>query len=221
MLRTCMSKGTDTTVDRSASTSSARTGSGGAVTVQALLFLLLAALLAHLARDWRWAAPAAVLAAAWAGTTLPDLDMALGLGHRSGLTHSILPLAACARRRWWALAAGLALGLGLHLSADLFPNAMRGFATVKLPGIGSIGPDWSYLWFAANAALALIIGAWLAFRVAPPGVAAALLAGVALLGLAYLYRTDGGWWALALFAGLAWLATKSRRAGQSSGFDPT
>ena len=188
--------------------------------VKALVALFIAAWLTHHGRRWPHAAALALLLAAWAGTTLPDLDMTLGLGHRSGLTHSVLPLAACARRRWWALAAGLALGLGLHLSADLFPNAMRGFATVKLPGVGSIGPDWSYLWFAANAALALMIGAWLAFKIATPGVAAALLTGVALLGIAYLYRTDGGWWALALFAGLAWLATRGRHAGQSRGSGP-
>ena len=183
--------------------------------MQSVLFLILAVICAGIARDWRWALPAAVLAAAWAGTTLPDLDMMLGLGHRSGLTHSILPLAACARRRWWGLAAGLALGLGLHLSADLFPNAMRGFATVKLPGAGSIGPDWSYLWIAVNAALAFAAGAWLTFAVVPARVATVLLVGVALLGVAYLGRTDGGWWALALFAGFGWLATRRRRAGQS------
>lgn len=182
--------------------------------MSAVIALLAAAWLLHRAPRHPWAAPVVVLTAAWAGTTLPDLDMPLGLGHRSGLTHSVLPLAACARRRWWALAAGLALGLGLHLSADLFPNAMRGFATVKLPGAGSIGPDWSYLWIAVNAAVAFTIGAWLAFAIASRAIAAALLVGVALLGVAYLFRTDGGWWALALFAGLGWLATRRRRAGQ-------
>lgn len=181
-----------------------------------LLFLLLSIALAALARDRRWAVPATVLAAAYAGTTLPDLDMPLGLGHRSGLTHSVLPLAACWKRRWWAVATGLALGLGLHLSADLFPNAMRGFATVKLPGAGSIGPDWSYLWIAVNAALALAIGAWLAFKVSRPPIAVALLGAVALIGIAYLYHTDGGWWALALFGTLGWLAVR-RRVGQSRG----
>lgn len=181
----------------------------------ALIALLAAAWLLQQAPRHPWAAPAALLLAAWAGTTLPDLDMALSLGHRSGLTHSVLPAAiACWHRRWRALAAGLALGLGLHLSADLFPNAMRGFATVKLPGAGSIGSDRSYLWIAANAALAFAAGAWLTLTIATRPVAAALLAGVALLGVAYLFRTDGGWWALALFSALGWLASRRRRLRQ-------
>lgn len=174
----------------------------------ALLFV--AILLARFPDHHRWAAPAALLAAAWAATTLPDLDLPLGLGHRSGLTHSVLPALACWRRRWWALGAGLALGLGLHLSADVFPNAMRGYATVKLPGAGSIGPNASYLWLASNAVLALVAGAWLTFRLQRPKLATALLGAVALLGLAYLFRTDGGWWALGVFAGLGWLAARSR-----------
>lgn len=179
--------------------------------MQSLLFLLLAIALAAVAPRFAPAAALAIIAAAWAGTTLPDLDLSLGLGHRSGLTHSILPAAlACWRRRWWAVAAGLALGIGLHLSADLFPNAMRGFATVKLPGAGSIGAEASYWWFAANAALALTAGAMLACLVTPPRVAAVVLIAVAALGLAYLWRTDGGWWALLMFAGVGWLATRVR-----------
>ncbi len=35
----------------------------------------------------------AVVCAGIAGTTLPDLDLLLPIGHRSGLTHSLLPLA--------------------------------------------------------------------------------------------------------------------------------
>lgn len=180
--------------------------------MQAVLLFLVAGWLAHQGARWPWAAVVAVLLAAWAATTLPDYDMVLGLGHRSGLTHSVLPVAiASVRRRWWAVAAGLALGLGLHLSADLFPNAMRGFATVKLPGVGSIGPDASYLWIAVNAALALATGALLTFRVARPRTAAALLVATAAMGVSYLFRTDGGWWALMLFAGLAWAASRIRR----------
>lgn len=153
---------------------------------------------------------AVVVAAAWAGTTLPDLDLALGLGHRSALLHGVLPVAlAAADRRTWPVAAGLGLGLGLHLAADLFPNGMRGYATIKLPLFGSIGAGWSYLWIAVNAGLALAGGAWLLGQVAAPRVAGATLAAVGVLGVAYLLRTDGGWWALALFAGLGWLAFRS------------
>ena len=180
--------------------------------MHALLLLALAVALCAVAARWAPAAALAIVVAAWAGTTLPDLDLSLGLGHRSGLTHSILPAcAACWHRRGRAVAAGLALGIGLHLSADLFPNAMRGFATVKLPGAGSIGAEASYWWLAANAALALAAGAALACLVTPPRVAAAVLIAVAALGLAYLWRTDGGWWALLLFAALGWIAARGRR----------
>jgi hypothetical protein len=181
----------------------------------ALFLLGLAIGLALMGGHWPVLAGAALILAAWAGTTLPDIDMCVGLGHRSGLTHSILPAAiACARRRWLPVAAGLALGLGLHLSADLFPNAMRGFATIKLPGAGSIGAGPSYLWFAANAAAALVLGAWLLGKVAGPKLALAVLAGVALIGIAYLFTTDGGWWALAMFGGTGWLAVRRPAAPQ-------
>ncbi len=173
------------------------------------LFPLLAAVLLLLLGEGAWPVVAAVVAAAWSGTTLPDLDLTLGLGHRSALLHSVLPVAlAASDRRSWPLAAGLGLGIGLHLSADLFPRGMQGYATVKLPLFGSIGAGASYLWIAANAALALAGGAWLLGQVAPPRLAAWTLATVGAMGVAYLLRTDGGWWALALFAGLGWVALR-------------
>lgn len=151
----------------------------------------------------------AVVAAAWAGTTLPDLDQSLGLGHRSALLHGIAPvLLAAYDRRGWPVAAGLGLGIGLHMAADLFPNGMRGYATIKLPLFGSIGPGASYLWIAVNAGLCLAGGAWLVGQVAAPRVAGAALVAVGVIGVAYLARTDGGWWALAMFAGLGWLALR-------------
>lgn len=151
-----------------------------------------------------------MVAAAIAGTTLPDLDLALGLGHRSALLHSVLPtaVAAAADRRCWPVAAGLGLGVGLHMAADLFPNGMRGYATIKLPLFGSIGAWPSYFWIMANAAAALAGGAWLLSQVAAPRPARATLIAVGMLGAAYLFRTDGGWWALIMFAGLGWLAMR-------------
>lgn len=174
------------------------------------IILLLAATGVAWAAASPWAVAAAVVAAAWAGTTFPDLDQLLPLGHRSALTHGVLPvlaLAAC-DRRMWPVAAGLGLGIGLHLAADLFPNGMRGYATIKLPLLGSIGAGASYLWIAANAGLCLAGGAWLLGRVAAPRVAGPTLVAVGVFGIAYLLRTDGGWWALLLFAGLGWLALR-------------
>lgn len=175
----------------------------------ALLFLLVAVVLAFADGNGRWAVSAAVIAAAIAGTTLPDLDAALGLRHRSALLHGVLPMAvALLDRRTWPVAAGLGLGIGLHLAADLFPNGMRGFATIKLPLYGSIGARNSYLWIAANAAACLAGGAWVLGRLATRQTAAAVLAAIGAIGIVYLLRTDGGWWALMLFAGLGWLALR-------------
>ncbi len=160
---------------------------------------------------WPVVAAGAVLLAAWAGTTFPDLDQLLPLGHRSGLTHSILPAGlACLWRHGRAVAAGLALGIGLHLSADIFPEAMRGFATVKLPFVGAIGWRESYAWLAVNAFASLALGAMMLGRLMGPRLALGLLAAVALLGVTYLLTVDGGWWALAMFGGTGWLALRRR-----------
>jgi hypothetical protein len=181
-----------------------------------MLFLLGAAIgFGSMGERWPWTAAAAILLAAWAATRLPDIDLMIGLGHRSGMTHSLLPVGiACARRRWWPVAAGAALGLGLHLSADMFPNAMRGYATVKLPGLGSIGAEASYFWLAINALAALMLGAWLLGRMLAPKIALAVLGVVAAIGVLYLFSTDGGWWALAMFGAAGWLAVRGRRAVQ-------
>ena len=181
--------------------------------IAALLLLVLLAVLADLGETRPAVLALAVIVAAWLGTTLPDVDLGLGLGHRSGVTHSVLPIAACAwRRRWRAVAAGLALGIALHLAADCFPNAMRGFARVKLPGLGSLDAEKSYGWLFVNAMLALAAGAGLVVATHPPRLAAVAFAAVAVLGVAYLFRTDGGWWVLACVGlaggGWLWLAAK-------------
>ncbi|HEV2569167.1 hypothetical protein [Sphingomonas sp.] len=178
----------------------------------AMLFLLGAAIALNAAAgSWRLAAAGAVLLAAAAGTTFPDIDQLLPLDHRSALTHSILPAAlACLWERGRAVAAGLALGIGLHLSADLFPEAMRGFATVKLPLAGSIGWQASYVWIGVNAFACLTLGALLLGQLLGPRLSLATLGGVALLGIAYLFTVDGGWWALAMFGATGWLALRGR-----------
>ena len=173
--------------------------------MDALLFLALAALLCRATARWPVAALIAVPVAALAGTTWPDADMALGLGHRSGVTHSLLvPAVLAFRPRWWPVAAGLALGIGLHLSADCFPNGMRGFATVKWPGMGSIGAGWSYLWLGVNAVTCLALGSWLLAREVSGAMTLAVLGVVAVIGVGYLWVTDGGWPALLVFTGAGW-----------------
>jgi hypothetical protein len=171
------------------------------------LFLLLVSAGIARAAGAGWAAAVAVVLAAWGGTTFPDIDQVLPLDHRSALTHLALPAAlACLWQRGRAFAAGLALGIGLHLSADMFPEAMRGFATIKLPFAGSIGWQASYVWIGVNAFACLTIGAVLLGRLLGPKLSLATLGGVALLGIAYLFTVDGGWWALAMFGGTGWLA---------------
>jgi hypothetical protein len=179
-----------------------------------LFLLLMSAALARAAdARWPWAAAAAVALAAWAGTIFPDIDQLLPLNHRSALSHSVLPAAlACLWRSGRAFAAGLALGIGLHLSADLFPEAMRGFATIKLPFAGSIGWQASYVWIGVNAFACLTLGASLLGKLLGPRLSLATLGVVALLGVAYLFTVDGGWWALAMFGGTGWLALRRREA---------
>lgn len=176
-----------------------------------LVFLAIAALLTHIAEYRPVLALIAIPFAALAGTTLPDLDLTLGLGHRSGLTHSVLPvLVSLARPRWRPVAIGLALGVGLHLSADVFPNGMRGFATVKLPEMGALGASDSYLWLATNALAVLATGALLLDRFTTRPTAALVLAVIALLGVGYLFATDGGWPVLLIFTGTGVVLVRRR-----------
>ena len=142
---------------------------------------------------------------AFVGLTLPDIDQPLPLEHRSGLTHSLLPALPWLVWRWLRpVAAGVALGLGAHLAADLFPEAMVGFATIKLPGAGSI-ERWSYLWIGLN----LLGATWLGGRLLAGEVAdwrLRLLVLVGCLGLAlwYFVVREGAFLALILYAAVAW-----------------
>lgn len=175
-----------------------------------LLWLVAAILLVRLSHRPIVHAAGAICAAI-AGTTLPDLDLLLPLGHRSGLTHSLLPLAlALFARHWRPVMAGLAIGIGLHLAADTFPNAMRGFATVKLPGIGSLGMSGSYAWLGMQAVVATLAGAILLAAALPTGLALLTAIILASVGAAYLFVTDGGWWALAVYMAFGWIGVRHK-----------
>jgi hypothetical protein len=161
----------------------------------------------------RWMAAGLTLVAFVIGLTLPDVDLLAGV-HRSGVTHSVLPAAlGFARARWREAGCGLAGGIGVHLSADCFPRAMTGYATVKLPFEGSIGAAGSYLWLGANAMLALGLAAWALRRLHHPVAAALVAAGAAVFGVGYLWRDPGGWPVLGLAAvvGWAWWLWRWRR----------
>lgn len=177
----------------------------------ALVWLVAAILLVRLSHRPTVHA-AAIVCAGIAGTTLPDLDLWLPIGHRSGLTHSLLPLGlALFARHWRPVMAGLAIGIGLHLAADAFPNAMRGFATVKLPGIGSLGVSGSYAWLGVQAVVATLAGAILLAAALPTGLALLTALMLAAIGVAYLFVTDGGWWVLAIYTAFGWIAVAHRR----------
>ncbi|MHA6721877.1 hypothetical protein [Sphingomonas sp. RS2018] len=168
----------------------------------------------HSARDADAMRTALIVLAAFAvGLGVPDLDFLLPFGHLSALTHSVVPLlpviALAEGRR---LATGIALGIGVHLSADSFPNAMTGFALVKLPFAGALPPAGSYIWLGANAALAPPSGVAAALRVLPRGVTVGVLGAVAAGSVAYLFVTDGGWPALALFGGAGLTGWRFRRS---------
>jgi membrane-bound metal-dependent hydrolase YbcI (DUF457 family) len=89
------------------------------------------ALVTAQALDRDTAATLELAAAAWAGSTLPDADLALHLRHR-GITHSAL---ACAAVTWLALTlgvAGLAIGYVSHVVADACtPAGVRALAPVS------------------------------------------------------------------------------------------
>ena len=153
------------------------------------------------------------------GLIWPDFDQSIPLlTHRSGLTHSVLlPLLLLVfGRRWrWAalVAAGLALGIAVHISADVFPQSMRGFATVKLPFV-QVGALASRLWLIGNVLGGIVIG--LVLIEDREGAVAAWIAAAAtaVLALAYFILHDEPPWMLpgigaALLAGHG----PARRAG--------
>ncbi len=145
------------------------------------------------------------------GLTLPDVDLRLGLGHRSALTHSLLPALLLLAWRQRAAACGIAAGIAVHLAADCFPRRMTGYATVKLPLFGALPPLESYAWLALNAAAALLLAAWWARRLHAP--AARALVGLAALAAAlrYLWHDPGGWPVLALAGGVAFAVVRGKR----------
>jgi hypothetical protein len=104
---------------------------------------------------------------------LPDIDLALlpVLHHRSIITHSVLPALLLLRLRTAAgraFAIGGLVGVAVHLSADLL-SPMVGFGQIWLPWPIKmpLGP-LSYLWLAANAALASIVAVRLASKGSTP-----------------------------------------------------
>ena len=92
------------------------------------------------------------------GNWFPDIDQKTGLLlHRSIVTHGpLVPIIVYAiasgtrsiQLRLFAM--GLTLGVAIHLSFDLFPNAWSGFALISLPSYGWTAPWFSWTWIAVS-----------------------------------------------------------------------
>ena len=97
------------------------------------------------------------------GSETPDLDQRTDLLlHRSILTHGLLaPLlvsklfGGCSVRWLQWFAAGFALGMGIHLAADLFPKAWTGFALISLPFYGWLPATASITWLVCSVMVCL------------------------------------------------------------------
>ena len=97
------------------------------------------------------------------GNEMPDLDQHTDLLlHRSILTHGLLaPLlvsrlfGGCSVRSLQCLAAGFALGVAIHLAADLFPRAWTGFALISLPFYGWLPAPASIAWLVCSVVVCL------------------------------------------------------------------
>ncbi len=105
------------------------------------------------------------------GIRFPDVDLfTLGLKHRSAITHSLLLPWLLTLTGYPSVVAGLAMGMAIHILADVFPKAWIGGALVKMPLFGSLGklsPFWLMANFLGCLVLALhtisIQGDWIQF----------------------------------------------------------
>jgi hypothetical protein len=91
------------------------------------------------------------------GLVWPDIDLAIPfLPHRSALTHSVLAALVLLAFLPERVVAGMLLGLAVTLTADLFPHAWVGFATIHVPLLGSL-KLLSPLWLLLNVFAALLL----------------------------------------------------------------
>ena len=132
------------------------------------------------------------------GLELPDIDQRIGfLLHRSIITHGpLLPIILFAwvsssqslPRRWFAMS--VSLGLAVHFSFDLFPQAWSGYALIALPGLGWTPAPFSWIWLALN----VLICTYLAAKLVRSGLETGLL-GLGLIGgFIYAARTENALW---------------------------
>ena len=132
------------------------------------------------------------------GNWFPDIDQKTDLlVHRSIVTHGpLLPIivvgvASVMRTtavRWIAL--GLAIGLAVHLSFDLFPKGWSGFALISVPGYGWTAPWFSGAWIA----ISTVFCAYLAIRLVKNGFDGFLLMMSLVWAFGYISIGEDAFW---------------------------
>ncbi len=91
------------------------------------------------------------------GIRFPDIDLFTpGLKHRSAVTHSVLVPWLLTLINYPFILTGMAMGMAIHLLADVFPKAWVGGALVKMPLLGSLG-KLSPFWLMFNCLFCLVI----------------------------------------------------------------
>ena len=138
---------------------------------------------------------------------IPDIDLAFSslIGHRSILTHSLLPPLCALLLRRKTLAGVMAVGFAIHLNADLFPAAWIGFATIKLPLGGHLGA-LSLPWLLVNSFILLTMAHVIFHHSYDRSLTYAYYASVLAVGvLIYTLRGRVDWVPLVMFF-LTWSA---------------
>ena len=140
----------------------------------------------------------ALVAGLAVGNWFPDIDQKTGLLlHRSIVTHGpLVPIivfaAASGTRaiqlRWFAL--GLALGVAIHLSFDLFPNGWSGFALISVPSYGWTAPWFSWTWIA----LSTVACTYLALRLVRGGLDGSLFMLSLICAFGYIAVGEDAFW---------------------------
>ena len=132
------------------------------------------------------------------GNWFPDVDQHTDLlSHRSIVTHGplvpfiVVALASVTRTiplRWFAL--GLAVGVAVHLSFDLFPKGWSGFALISVPGYGWTAPWFSGIWIATSTVFCI----YLAIKLVKNELDVSLLMLSLLCGFGYISIGEDTFW---------------------------
>ena len=99
--------------------------------------------------------------------------------------------------RWFAF--GLAVGLAVHLSFDLFPKGWSGFALISVPGYGWTAPWFSGAWIA----ISTVFCAYLAIRLVKNWFDGCLLIMSLICAFGYVSIGEEAFWRPAVVLAIA------------------